>query len=413
MAVFTQEQAEYIGKQYNTTAAAVLALPESQQQQLLDRLRQQAAAQAAPQPQKPAQHVMSPIGIPVDAQLPSAMAPVIVLYGPPGVGKTREAADAFPNNLYVQSQSDILRFAEQFSAQYPKLQPYIPQHRATLDERTVQQFYGGSFMNALNVVVAAFVRAAQAGNCPYDGITFDEWNTFCKRVYAEMEYMERVRAAAENRKVNVFNAMRTFTEWHQSMLAIGRLTGLSVCFVSHPQYPRYYDEAGDPRYGKLKTPGGPRMPQGVGAQLNELCQEASAVIEMDVRPAGQKGNIAALASVIPGLAPPATPGAPSTTGAPATNPLAGLPGVSTGPATTPPAPSATDKEEAAQDALAELHRVIDQNAPRVYRTALTHDWFRKVRGLGISAEEEGEVGVFGLRQLLQRTGYKVGVYHQR
>ena len=82
------------------------------------------------------------MGIPLDDFRPTEVPPAIALYGPPGVGKSAEMARAFPNVLYVQTQADILRYADDFSRKNPKWFPRIPQDRVTLDERTVNATLG-------------------------------------------------------------------------------------------------------------------------------------------------------------------------------------------------------------------------------------------------------------------------------
>jgi len=359
--------------------------------------------------QEIAKYAMGPLGIPVDLLMPSAMLPTVVLYGPPGGGKTFEMAHAFPNNFYVQSQGDVLRYAEQYSIHNPKRMPYIPKHRVTLDEQTVARFYGGSFLTALNTIVGMFVQAAQQGKNPYEGITFDEWNTHCKRVFEEMTRMEQAAAAQQNRKFNVFNTFTMFRTWHGQMLSIGRATGLSVCFVSHAQYPKYFDEPGDPRVGQVKVPGGPRFPQGVASELAELCQEASAVIEMTVKSKPK-----------PALLIPLPPLPPPSGGVTPLPPLA-IPGMQVAPSAPPPIPppvpagvdpilAKNAAAEAEQDRLEKENRILD-GSPRILRTGLTPEWFRKLRGLGFAVEEPVIEGEFGLRELLQKAGYKVGQFY--
>lgn len=287
------------------------------------------------------------IGLPLDTSNVLSLPPSVVLYGPPGVGKSFEMARAFPGVLYVQSSPSILHAYAHYASIKGGLT--VPD-RVTLDERTVAQHFGGSLVAAVLTVVEKYIQACDAGTSPYEGIVFDEWNVLCERMFAELKTDPWGKFKGRSGAINIFAVMDAFKGIHRSVLSLARRTRKTVGFVAHYQGPKMDDDENSPTKGSIKWPGGPKMPMGLSDQVVELCADADVVLQLVVKDASS-GMLSLDASA--------------------------------------PAP-------------------VNNGAQRVFLTALDSKWFRKVRGFGVEREETLDVSQGkGLRELLARAGFPV------
>lgn len=225
---------------------------------------------------------MSILGVPLDKGNGLATAPSVVLYGPPGVGKSFEMARSFSNVLYIQSSHNILHALAQYVAAHPEQKLKLPD-RITLDEKAVAQYYGNSMSTALIGVMEKFIQSCDKGECPYEGIVFDEWNVFCERMYSELKSDPWNKYKGKSGATNIFAVMDGFKQIHRSLLSIARRTRKVVGFVAHYQQPRVDEDENSPTRGSIKWPGGPKMPVGLSDQVVELCADADVVLQMMVK----------------------------------------------------------------------------------------------------------------------------------
>lgn len=284
------------------------------------------------------------IGLPVDTFSVLDLPPSVVLYGPPGVGKSFEMARAFSNALYIQSSPSILHAYAHYAQLKGGLK--VPD-RVTLDEKTVAQHYGGSTVTAVLTVVEKFIAAADAGTNPYEGVIWDEWNVLCERMYAELKTDPWGKFKGRSGNINIFAVMDAFKTVHRSVLSVSRRTRKVTGFVAHHQAPRIDEDDNSPTKGSIKWQGGPKMPLGLSDQMVELCADADVVLQLVVQDP-KMGN------------------------------------------------------------LLEGGNAQKQGAQRTFLTALDTKWFRKVRGFGVQAEEPLDVAQGkGLRELLHRAGFPV------
>lgn len=222
------------------------------------------------------------IGLPLDASSVLDLPPSVVLYGPPGVGKSFEMARAFPRVLYVQSSPSILHALAHYATTHPEIR--VPD-RVTLDEKVVAQHFAGSYTAAILAVVEKFVAACDAGTCPYEGIVFDEWNTLSERIFAELKTDPWGKFKGRSGAINIFAVMDAFKTIHRSVLSLARRTRKVVGFVSHFQTPKLDEDENSPTKGAIKWQGGPKMPMGLSDQVVEICAEADVVLQLMVKEA--------------------------------------------------------------------------------------------------------------------------------
>lgn len=280
-------------------------------------------------------------GIPVDDFDVLSVPPSVVLYGPPGVGKSFEMARAFPRVLYVQSSPSILHALADYVAKTKK--GAIPE-RVTLDERTVAQHFNNSTITAVVTIVERYIAACDSGKAPWEGIVFDEWNTLCERMFAELKADPWGKFKGRSGAVNIFAVMDAFKGIHRSVISLARRTRKVVGFVSHHQSPKVDEDDNSPTKGLIKWRGGPKMPMGLSDQMVELCADADVVLQLMVEEV--KGDLMAGTAV----------------------------------------PAGTTK--------------------RSFLTALDEKWFRKVRGFVDPVEPLDVTNGHGLRELLAKAGYR-------
>lgn len=298
-------------------------------------------------PRESERNVANSLGLPIDTSDVLSLPPSVVVYGPPGVGKSFEMARAFPKALYVQSSPSILHAYAHYAALAPGKAAPVPE-RLTLDEATVARHYGGSLTTAILTVVEKFIAACDAGNCPYEGLIWDEWNVLCERMYAELKTDPWGRFKGRGGNLNIFAVMDAFKGIHRSVLSVARRTRRMTGFVAHYQVPKVDEDDNSPTKGSIKVLGGPKMPLGLSDQVVELCADADVVLQMTVRDP-QTGALS-----LDGSAP------------------------------------------------------VAQGAQRMFLTALDTKWFRKVRGFGVEREETLDIAQGkGLRELLARAGFPV------
>lgn len=292
-------------------------------------------------------------GLKTDASSVLDIPPSVVLYGPPGGGKSTEMARAFPGVLYVQSSPTILRALAQYAASHPEQGIRLPE-RLTFDEQYVAA-YGGSWTAAFKDLLARYITADAEGKNPYTGIVFDEWSTIAERVYAEMKTDPWNKYRGRSGAINIFAVMDAFKQMHSVLLSLPRRTRKIAGFVSHHQPPKWDEEDGSKTKGQLKSIGGPRMPMGLADQVIAICADADVVLQLVVMD----------------------------------------------PATKAFSLTETPAEKKSEDGSHDFRRVL--------LTQLEEKWFRKVRGgFGIAREEIIDIDKGkGLKELLRRAGYPV------
>lgn len=251
------------------------------------------------------------LGLTLDAENVLERPPSIVLYGPPGAGKSTAMVQAFQRALFVCSAPTVLRpyasWLEDLRTRDPnRARQFLPLldpsstpgtsfvARKTLPEPGQLAAMGLTTQTALTSILTAFIDACAAGTCSYQGIVFDEASTFADRIYTE-----NVRAFEGTKRRTWGNpaadATKTFLRW---MLAVPRLTGRALGLVCHAVRPRYfstYDEKiASANRGELEYRGGPALKP--ASSISEICAAADIVIQLDVE-AAESNATAALFSV--------------------------------------------------------------------------------------------------------------------
>lgn len=136
----------------------------------------------------------------------------------------------------------------------------------TLDDVSTKDF--------IDRLVQSYCLGVVQGKMTVDGIVFDEFNVFVKRVYEELS----------TANTNAYRAIALIKKWVGDMCEIPLATDKPMCMVCHAVDPKYDEDT-----NKLKYPGGPAMP--IGTMIAELCSLPDAVLQLDVVETGLSGDV--------------------------------------------------------------------------------------------------------------------------
>lgn len=170
-----------------------------------------------------------------------------IIYGTQGVGKTTEAARAYPNGLFCVTSEKNLRAIASSGIQTP--------HFYTLP---VTDQGGNSYdlLGAFGDFMYRVQCAVSAGNFPYDAIIIDEYTMLAK-------YIEPMLPGVG------FDHIKAFHNWHGSVCAMTTYAGVDTILLGHEQEPKYNTNPDAPAHlkGKLQYRGGPQVPIGTAMDL--------------------------------------------------------------------------------------------------------------------------------------------------
>lgn len=205
-----------------------------------------------------------------------------VLFGPPGSGKSTEAAATFPDSLYVMSSPNILQFYENEYLKTPEaiaLGLRMPKRVVCLDKYSidgrVEMLPTGhpkpvpqkaTLEGILDqAVTRALIARSKNEPPPWRNLVIDEVGTFWPRVYEEIKPTILTRSGS----VDTRGAFGALAEWSRNRTDYLRqllVCGMNVVLVGHDQEP-------DPQQEKK---GGPKFPS--QQIMREICADADGVL---------------------------------------------------------------------------------------------------------------------------------------
>jgi hypothetical protein len=242
------------------------------------------------QPDPVAQIAVDPQGWPAYQPGPKGF---FVLYGPPGGGKSTEAAKVFQKSLHIASAVNNLQFYKMWQPNHAVNGYQIPYREVVIDEYGVTDSWSaqrdqyGQMVPQINldanglpvpvpqkatlegylIAVVQKALAERAAGLPptYHNLIIDEGGTFWERVFREIKPTCTTQRGALDTRA----AYGVTGEWSNILIGLIRqviLAGMNICLVAHDQDP-------DPSSGKK---GGPKFVS--KAIMNHLCAGADGVI---------------------------------------------------------------------------------------------------------------------------------------
>lgn len=203
-----------------------------------------------------------------------------VLFGPPGAGKSTEAASTFQDSVYFTSSPNILQFYENdFLKTTAGAGLRMPKRIMCIDQFSIDgkvELLGNGMPKPVsqkgtleaylqNVIVKALQAKGANQAPPWKNLIIDEAGTFWDRVHHEIE----PTVLSRNGAVDTRGAFGVMGKW--SRMVTDNLRQLLVCdmnviLVAHSQDP-------DPSSEKQ---GGPKFPS--ANIMKQICADADAVL---------------------------------------------------------------------------------------------------------------------------------------
>ena len=234
-------------------------------------------------------------------------APMLVLYGDLGVGKSFQAALAFHEDyLFVLHDKRVLDPVMKLMRRQPararemgfkRVPVYIvipherlirPGETPQVDKKTnqirptIHVDNRKAIRSLLDRIVKTWDPATRTfdwGGKRFRGVVWDEWSTFGDRIDREMR----------QESDNGFDINRDHHGFHRGIKDVAQATGCGFVFLCHADHPAYHDMSGTPeaqkispeKRGKLKYPGRPKFVTGPLSAM--FCAQVSYVGQIVVR----------------------------------------------------------------------------------------------------------------------------------
>lgn len=123
----------------------------------------------------------------------------------------------------------------------------------------------------------AFIRRVRETPWRYDACIVDEGSMFMSRAFEDIKADKRFKTDAG--KQNTFkaqNELHVFQRWLGKY--IPEQSKKPFLLLCHEAAPRYFDEENDPRYGRLRVMGGPKLP--MGSLIEALTADMDIVLQL-------------------------------------------------------------------------------------------------------------------------------------
>lgn len=209
---------------------------------------------------------------------------LILLWGPPGFGKSTETAKTFQNGLFLLTDPLNLRPYASLARDNPKLDLKWPLAQRVRDGTTIDakgDLRPIDNWQWLRRAIIIWCNASHAGKNPYDALILDEATEFAQRIHRDMMGANEFRASSGN--ADGFAVTRAIKEFFSWLSAIPRSTGRHLVLVCHDKEPKF-----DEKTGKMQYQGGPQMP--IGPLIKQIAAQSTFSLRCAVREDEEVGS---------------------------------------------------------------------------------------------------------------------------
>lgn len=233
-----------------------------------------------------------PLGFTLDESPAFSTPPSVIIFGPPGIGKTTSIAQAFQNALFLTSKPNILAPYGSWWETLPadrkaKYRPYAPvagaqppiaRYSITREDCAKRNLSTQSFLGA---ILQRVTESAQKGQKPYSTVVIDEMTDISNRVLNEMENDPKfLNRGGKRDGFAVADALKT---WHRTLMRFPAQSGIALVTVCHSREPSFFapnnDKVASEKRGELQYKGGPAFAW--GSLVEPMCADADFVIQLE------------------------------------------------------------------------------------------------------------------------------------
>ena len=234
------------------------------------------------------------LGFTLDESAAFTTPPGVIIYGPPGIGKTTSIAQAFQNALYLCSKPNILApYGSWWDDQKAKgnkdilkYRPYDPRAGALPPlarydvSKGAATAKGLSTRNFLGAILSRIAEGAIKGVRPYTTVVMDEMTDISNRVL--LDFQSDPALSGKGGKTDGWAVAAALKEWHRNLMSFPSVTGIAMVTVCHSREPSYFgtqdQKIATDKRGALQYKGGPSY--AYGSLVEPMCADADFVIQL-------------------------------------------------------------------------------------------------------------------------------------
>jgi len=254
------------------------------------------------------QPVDNPFGLRLDGESVIKKAPLVIVYGPPKLGKSEDAAISFSDAMWMCSDAKVLRayatwyhqtddkgrrIHEEYIRQHKLRDPEVPWEKGGMARISIPEYKSnmrdrtGALFNLYSFIQDKYAPAVEKGAWPTRGLVLDEASEFVRRGLKEIE--EDPDCVASNGNTDSFEVHRRFSNFMAFLAQVCSATKQPVILLANEKAPSYNERKNHRDFGKLKYKGGPDFQRGGIART--MCHAADVIVHRTLIETAQEDTL--------------------------------------------------------------------------------------------------------------------------